>query len=80
MPLIPVFGVRQAGLCEGRSQLVYSKTQDSENYKETMSGEKKKKKMGAAISRKQKKVLYVLTLVYKVSSKLVRAANVRLCF
>lgn len=78
MPLIPVFGVRQAGLCEGRSQLVYSKTQDSENYKETMSGEKKK--MGAAISRKQKKVLYVLTLVYKVSSKLVRAANVRLCF
>lgn len=43
MPLIPVFGVRQAGLCEGRSQLVYSKTQDSENYKETMSGEKKKK-------------------------------------
>lgn len=44
MPLIPVFGVRQAGLCEGRSQLVYSKTQDSENYKETMSGEKKKKR------------------------------------
>ena len=79
MPLIPVFGVRQAGLCEGRIQLVYSKTQDSENYKETMSGEKKKK-MGAAISRKQKKVLSVLTLVYKVSSKLVRAANVRLCF
>jgi hypothetical protein len=54
MPLIPVFGVRQAGLCEGRSQLVYSKTQDSENYKETMSGEKKKRREQLYLENKRK--------------------------
>ena len=76
MPLILIFGERQVGFCEGKNQLVYSETQDSEDYKETLlkKTNKNTNKMVTAIFWKQKKLLYVISMVYKISSKLVRAA------